>query len=162
GDILKWSSFTIIFLMLFQLTSAILQSIGRVNVPVKHLIIGCVFKFFISWFLTSIPQLNIFGSIIGSIVGYLIPCILNFIVLKKTINNYININESLIKPLISTAAMAFSLIIMYNFIKNSISSVNILTVVIVIFSAIIYVIVLIITGVLDYHSIVRKLEIQKR
>lgn len=162
GDILKWSSLMVIFIMLFQTTSSILQAIGKENVPVKHLIIGCIFKFTLSWFLTSIPQINIFGSIIGSIVGYLIPCIMNLIVLRKTINNHIDVNESLIKPLISTATMAFCLIVLYNFLKNTIKNINLLTIVVVIISAFIYIFVLIITGVLDYHNIVRKLEIQKR
>ncbi len=162
GDILKWSSFTIISLMLFQLSSSILQSIGKEGIPVKHLIIGCFIKFIISWFLTSIPEINIYGSIIGSIVGYLIPCIFNLISLNKLINNTININESLIKPLISTAAMAFCVVISYNFLNTRINNHSIVTVVSIIISAIIYLLVLIITGVLDYHNIIQKLEIQKR
>lgn len=162
GDILKWSSITIIFLMLYQVSSSILQAIGKEGVPVKHLIFGCIFKFIFSWFLTSIPEINIYGSIIGSIIGYFIPCIMNLIVLKKTINNHIDVNESLIKPLISATTMAFCLVISYNFLKDKISSINLVTVVVILISALIYVFVLIITGVLDYHSIVRKLEIQKR
>jgi len=162
GDILRWSSITIIFIILFQLSSSILQAIGKENVPVKNLILGCIFKFGISWFLTSIPEINIYGSIIGTIVGYFIPCIMNLIILKKTINNYININESLIKPLISATTMAFCLVISYNFLKDRINNLNLVTITVILISVLIYVFVLIITGVLDYHSIIRKLELQKR
>ena len=84
-EILKYISISIPFLILTQTSTAILQSIGNYMKPVYNLAIGCTVKVIITYVLVSFSFVNIYGAVIGTILGYVTSCLLNMQDLKKSI-----------------------------------------------------------------------------
>ncbi|MGQ9496956.1 MAG: stage V sporulation protein B [Desulfotomaculales bacterium] len=66
------------FLYLQQTTTGILQGLGRVNEPLKNLILASAFKILGIYFLTSIPPLGIVGTAGALVFYYILNAVLNF------------------------------------------------------------------------------------
>ncbi|GAA0117190.1 putative polysaccharide biosynthesis protein [Clostridium senegalense] len=113
-NILKFVSLTIPFVIITQTTTALLQSVGAYLRPVYNLAIGCIIKVVISYMLVSITVLNIYGAVIGTMVGYIVTVVLNMIQIRKIFNTKIDLVETLLKPAIGTLLMAFSVVFVYN------------------------------------------------
>lgn len=97
------------FLYLQQVTTGILQGIGRADIPFKNLVLSSVLCLCGIYFLTASPQLGIKGSAIAVSAGYVIMSMLNMIRLHQITGFQLDFNENIIKPLIS--AMGMSLVI---------------------------------------------------
>ena len=78
---LRFSSISIIFMLLSQTTNSILQAVGKVKIPPISLSIGIVFKFICNLILIPNPKYGIFGAIIGNIISNVISFIINIILL---------------------------------------------------------------------------------
>ncbi len=114
SDILRILSLSIIFIVLTQIFTAILQGVGEYIAPVKNLAIGALFKLVLSYILTGIPMFNIKGAAVSSIIGYGIAAILNFNVIKRKIYFPFDIDKMLLRPLFATLAMGICVYFMYN------------------------------------------------
>ncbi len=79
----------------------ILQAIGRADVPVKALLLGCVFKIGLNYILIGVPEVNLKGAVFGTAAFYLICIIYNFVVLRKETGVKLDIKSVFVKPLIS-------------------------------------------------------------
>ncbi len=100
--ILGWA---IVFVSLVQITNAILQSVGKVYVPVLHMAIGGVVKVAVNYFLVSNPAIHINGAPVGTIVCYVLILALNLISIKKILGVRYSLGDMLIRPLFSTLVM---------------------------------------------------------
>ena len=87
---LKVSSICIIFMLLNQTINAILQSVGKVNIPLVSSIIGLILKFLCNIFLIGNPKLGIFGAIIGNIVSNVFSCMISLMVLINILNRKVD------------------------------------------------------------------------
>ncbi len=95
-NILQYSSISIIFIIIAQTSTAILQGSGYYILPVVNLAIGCFVKIIITLFLVPIPHINIYGAIFGSTIGYAIAAILNIVMLKRKLHISINYFQVLV------------------------------------------------------------------
>jgi len=86
--------------------------------PVYYLGIGCIFKIIITYALVSNSKFNIYGAIIGSIVGYAVTSILNLVEVKKLLKVKINVYEVFVKPLFVSLIMIISVVFIYNNVYN--------------------------------------------
>lgn len=143
--ILKFLAVSLLFLTINQILTASIQGLGRVYVPVKNLLIGTVFKICISYVLVAIPKLNVNGAIIGTIIGYSIASLLNFIHIQKTIKVEFDLWKILIAPLCSGGVMAISVLLTYNYGLLVMSS-SMITLLSVLVGGLVYGIMLIATG----------------
>jgi stage V sporulation protein B len=73
-----------VFLSLFQVTSGVLQGMGKQTTPAKNLLVGAVLKVFLVYYLVSIPALNIRGAALSTLITYFIAAVLNLRSLKNT------------------------------------------------------------------------------
>ena len=96
---------TVIFNSLILVTNAMMQAHGDVTTPVINMIIGGVVKVLINFALVGIPELNIVGAAIGTLVCYLLIIVLNLIAMlrKKTIE--MRSLTGLGKPLLASVLM---------------------------------------------------------
>ncbi|WP_346888203.1 polysaccharide biosynthesis protein [Clostridium sp. UBA1056] len=117
-EILKLLSLSIPLIIITQTTTSLLQSCGRYMKPVYYLGIGCVFKVIITYILVSNSRFNIYGAIIGSIIGYAVTGILNLIEVKKLLKVKINVYEVFIKPVFVSLIMIISVVFIYNNVYN--------------------------------------------
>lgn len=117
-NILKVLSLTVPVIILTQTTTSLLQSCGRYMKPVYNLGIGCVFKVVITYFTVGIPEINIYGAVVGSIIGYLVTAMLNIVEVKKLFKIKIKLIDVFIKPLFISLIMIISVVFVYNNVYN--------------------------------------------
>ncbi|WDV45552.1 polysaccharide biosynthesis protein [Clostridiaceae bacterium M8S5] len=163
GAMLSVLAFSVIFLALVQAMTGILQAVGKPFIPVRNLIIGAIFKVIISYILTGIKSIGIYGAIIGTIVAYAVASILNYISVKKYVNIRPNFIEVVVKPAISAILMLVVVKISYIGISNVISA-KIATILSIIVGGVVYAIALFITGAIterDFQIVPKGDEIVK-
>lgn len=157
--LLQISAFTVIFTLMNQTLGGALQGLGKVYVPAISLATGAVIKLILN--LTLIPnnQIGVFGGINGAAISSLIASAtattINLIVLRKTIKLDMNINQTLIKPLVASIIMGvlsyYSYKLINGYFGNSIST--ILTIIIAVVAYLLLVLVLGIFKREDYHML---------
>lgn len=76
-----------------------LQAIGRTDVPLLSLGVGAIFKVGLNYILIGIPQMNIYGAIIGTLACYLVVTVIDLIFLVKSAKVSINVVSVFLKPL---------------------------------------------------------------
>ncbi|MCJ7687745.1 MAG: polysaccharide biosynthesis protein, partial [Clostridiaceae bacterium] len=109
-EILQYISISIPFIILTQTSTAILQSTGNYMKPVYNLGIGCIVKIIVTYVLVSLSFVNIYGAVIGSILGYVTSCILNLYELKGNLNMKINVVSAFVKPAIAAIIMIIAVV----------------------------------------------------
>lgn len=151
GEILQVMAFGVIFLTLVQSLTAILQGIGRPILPVRNLAIGAIVKFFLTFFLTSIPSINVKGAAFSTVAAYFVACILDLFSVKKYTGAKINRKDVFIKPLVSAVGMAivakFSHILFAKLVGDKIS-----TIISIVIGGLVYFFLLLITGSITYED----------
>ena len=107
GMYLRFSSISIIFMILAQTINGILQGIGKVNIPAIGFGIGMIFKFICNIILIPNRNIGIFGAIIGNIICNVIACIIAITVLYKSLNIKFQFRRNIFKPILATSIMSF-------------------------------------------------------
>lgn len=161
-NILKYLSFSIPFIIIVQSSTAILQGIGMYYKPVINLLIGCIVKVLITGVLVSVPEINIYGAVIGTVSGYVIASVLNMRLIRKKMNITIDYFQVLTKPVYAAIIMIIGVVIIYINVYNYTMSNTISTLTSIFFGMIIYTLLIIILGVFKYSYIKNKFtSIQK-
>ena len=151
GEILSILSFGVIFLTLVQSLTAILQGLGKPLVPVANLAIGAIVKVFLTYTLTGIRSINVKGAAISTVTAYLIAALLDLAAVHKYTRLKFNTKEIFIKPFISSIGMALVAKLIHVSFINIIGD-KLSTIIAIIIAAIIYFVLLIITGSLTYED----------
>ena len=141
-----------IFLGVIYTQNGILQGMGKPMIPVIALAIGMVFKVILSYTLTGIPSINVFGSAIGTLVAYMVASLIEFIYIKKHLNVKFHKKEFLVKPLLTVTTMFIAVKICYGLVSmvfgNAISTIISIGV-----GGVVYVVVLLAIGGLKKDEI---------
>ncbi|MBO4992197.1 MAG: polysaccharide biosynthesis protein [Firmicutes bacterium] len=99
-------AFGIIFLSGIQTLTAILQGIGKQNIPMINLMIGAVVKVFCTMTLTGIPSINVKGAAIGTVATYFVTFVLNLFAVYRYTGTKFPLVQIFVRPLISVAFMS--------------------------------------------------------
>lgn len=121
-NILKYLALTVPFIVITQITTSILQSVGHYIYPVINLLIGCVIKVLITSSLVKISWLNIYGAVVASIVAYVVISILNIVVLKRKLEITMKLYDNFIKPTYFSCFMIIAVILLYNYVYSTFRS----------------------------------------
>lgn len=100
-------SIGIVFLGLHQVSTAVLQGMGRTSIPVMNMLIACVAKVGLNWVLTGIPFLNIKGSAMATVADFAIAAVINMWFIYK-LTGYKLSSDGILKPLFAAAAMGLA------------------------------------------------------
>ncbi len=84
--------------------SSLLQAVGRMDLPVKMLIAAMTIKIALNYWLCGIPEINVFGAGIGTLVCYIFLAVSQLVLLVRVAKVSINWKSVLIKPLLSAVA----------------------------------------------------------
>ncbi|MGV8983878.1 putative polysaccharide biosynthesis protein [Clostridium sp.] len=160
-EILKYISISIPFLILTQTSTAILQSIGNYMKPVYNLALGCIIKIIITYVLVTFSSVNIYGAVIGTILGYVTSCLLNISDLKRALNIKIKIVDAFVKPAIAAGIMIIAVVFSNANVYNYTMSSGIACVVSILIGIIVYVILIFLLRIFEYQEIKNKLSKQK-
>jgi stage V sporulation protein B len=151
--ILQYLSLCLPFIILSQLSTSILQGAEIKYPPIVNLGMGCIVKVIITYTLVSIPNINIFGAIIGSAAGYMVAALLNIRKLKIAFRIKINYYDILIKPAFAAIIMIIAVVIVYINVYNYTVSNGISTLVAIALGAVIYGLLMLVFGVFRYKYI---------
>ena len=104
----------VLFLTLVQIVNALLQSWGRVWVPVVNMLIGGAVKILVNLILVGRPAINIMGAPIGTLLCYMTVATLNIVSLCRYSGIKPDFKGYILKPLLCAAIMSiFTLGIQY-------------------------------------------------
>ncbi len=97
---------TVLTLPLIHSATAILQGLGKQNLPVINLAISAVVvKIPLTFLLTKVPSLNIIGATLGTVAVFAVTALLDIICVKYYTSLKLKPIGTFIKPLASSAVM---------------------------------------------------------
>ncbi len=105
APILAILGITVIFNSMVLLLNAILQAHGDVTTPVIHMLIGGIVKVIVNYFLVAVPELNIMGAAIGTVICYGTITLLDVIAIRRKLSTKPRIARNLVRPLLAAAIM---------------------------------------------------------
>lgn len=81
---------------------SILQAVGRVDLPVKIMIATLTIKVVLNYVLVAIPQINVIGASLGTLVCYAAEVALSLFVISRYTKIRISMTTTFIKPTIAS------------------------------------------------------------
>lgn len=94
----------ILFLGMHQISTGILQGLGKTAIPVINMILACLVKVVMSWWLTAIPFLEIKGASMATVADFAVAAIINMGFIYKYTGFTFSLG-SLLKPLLASGVM---------------------------------------------------------
>lgn len=129
---------TVVFYSISTVTNAVLQGIGKVNLPVIHAAISVVLQVIVLVVLLMFTNLNLFALAIAMIVYSLSMCILNQLAVRKYLGYKMNVAKAIVKPFVASFIMGIVAGLVYYGMNYLIKSNMISLAVAVIIAVIVY------------------------
>lgn len=123
ADLMKYGSCVLVFTCVVQIEIAILQGIGKLYSATLYSFIGIVVKIIANYILIANPKINIYGAIIGSILGFSVTTILNLICIKRNLKIKLSFLKTAKKPFCVSVVMGI-VVFLIHFAIMKISGVN--------------------------------------
>lgn len=114
SDLIIFGTWIAIFLVIMNVQMAILIGIGKPLIAPINLILGMIIKYVLNYALIAVPQINIKGAIIGTLVGWVIACLLNQFVINLNLIKRVPYMHMLILPSIVSIIMGIGAMLIYN------------------------------------------------
>ncbi|WP_032120819.1 putative polysaccharide biosynthesis protein [Clostridium amazonitimonense] len=105
-EIMTYGAIVVVFMAIVQIQTTILQSINRLYIVIVSLGVGILAKLITNYYLVAIPSININGAVIGSLLCFLIPMIINNIALNSALRVRISLIKVAVKPTLAAILMA--------------------------------------------------------
>ncbi|MGL5068606.1 MAG: putative polysaccharide biosynthesis protein [Sarcina sp.] len=156
ADILRYLSITIPFLVVSQITTAILQGLGEMKFPAINTV-GCsILKIILTYKLVAMPEINIEGAVISSVVSYGLMAILNMGYLKIYTKFEVSWKEILFKPLLASLIMMVVALGSFLFLVDIIRIVSVTCIASIAIGGLVYVILAFLLRIFDYKFVKEK------
>lgn len=140
--IMQAGALMIILYSLSTLTTAILQGMGKLQVPLINNAIALVLHLIVLFVLLREFSLNIYAVIYANTFFALVVCILNAISIKRTLGYRQEVYKTFFIPLVASAIMAFAAFGIYS-LFHLFASVSVSVVIAIICGALLYAFVMI-------------------
>lgn len=111
----------IIFVSISAPLCSILQAAGRADIPLKLLSAGLFIKIVLNYVLVGIPEINIQGANISTLVCYLFICIGLTYYIKSVTSVMPNLISTIVKPALCAVGCAVSAAISYGLLEKIIN-----------------------------------------
>ena len=105
GYLLLYGAVVLILNAIVLIQTSILQSIGKLYASTLYIMLGVVGKIVTNYFLVGIPSINILGDLFGNMVFFIIPLILNYRLINKTLKIEVSLMKHFKKPFTASALM---------------------------------------------------------
>lgn len=107
-ELLMYGSVLVVLMSIVQIQTVILQCANRFYPVLVSLGIGIVFKLSLNYVLVAKPEVNINGAIIGNIVCFAVPMLINTVIMRKSLKVRTGLLKHAIKPTISGGLMGIA------------------------------------------------------
>lgn len=145
-------SFAFIFLSLTNVSTAMLQGIGKQNIPLINLLIGLSIKVVITLVLSGIVSINVKGAAIGTVIAYSVSASLDILALKREQRMRIGLLGIICKPLLVSVIMAIAVRSLYQSLIHFTGDMLPATLISILVGTIIYGIIVIKTGIITTNE----------
>ncbi len=108
ASLLRFLAVTVIFYSLSTLTNSVLQSIGKVNIPVRNAAIALVLQTAVMIPLLLYTELDLYSLVVATVVYSFVMCMLNSHALKKALQYRENVVKTYIMPLFCAVIMGLA------------------------------------------------------
>lgn len=135
-NLMRYGSFAIIFFAFSTITSAILQGMNYMSLPVIHNLISLVIHTVVMVVLLNFTKLGIYVLVIGNVTFPILVCVLNWIAIKRRLGYRQEIRGTFFIPVIASAIMGAAAYGIYELVYIVIKS-NLICTLIAVFAAII-------------------------
>lgn len=149
-----------IFMVLASSMFGIFQSIGKAHVPLVLMICSVLIKLVLNPILISIPNLNIAGAALSSVIGYVFMTIGGAVKMRKYLPRRIGLFKTVFPTLLCGVGCGFSAFLANKLLDGRLKSITNLLVSIII-GAVFYVFLLILTGVFRTNGIIKRKNVKK-
>ncbi|MGI6152655.1 MAG: putative polysaccharide biosynthesis protein [Christensenellaceae bacterium] len=140
--LLRTLSVSVLFLTLGQTMMGILQGMGKPLLPMFSLMAGAGAKVAASIALIRMPDVNIYGAAIGTVVCYVIVAVMDGVFVAKNVRLRADLLNRILKPAIATAAMGAVALLVYGALGGYSNTAGVLAAVAA--AAVVYVLLLVV------------------
>lgn len=141
AKVLTTMGIAVIFVATSTPICSMLQAIGHVDMPLKLMLIGMTAKIVTNYVLVGIPEINIQGAPIGTLVCYVFISVVGIFFLCRYTKIVPNFMSILIKPLLAALVCGVGAFVSYSLLDNFMSG-KIATILAVVVAIIVYIICL--------------------
>ncbi|MBE6883462.1 MAG: polysaccharide biosynthesis protein [Ruminococcaceae bacterium] len=142
----------IIFIGMMSPCNSILQGIGRVDLPVKYMLLGASFKLLINFIFVAIPSINIQAAPYGTLVCYIVIAVCSLRGLSRETGVKLNLWGIFVKPMFAGVVCAVVARLVYILLANF-AGVKVSTVGAIAAAALVYVVVLLLAKVITKNDV---------
>ncbi|MCL2089581.1 MAG: polysaccharide biosynthesis C-terminal domain-containing protein [Oscillospiraceae bacterium] len=119
APVLEIFSVSVIFMSLVIPLFNVFQAIGRADLPLKFMALGASLKLICNFILVGIPQINLKGAPIGTILCYFIILILCFTAIRNIVKIKLDYIGTLIKPAVAAISCGFAAKLVLGAMENA-------------------------------------------
>ncbi|MBE6048205.1 MAG: polysaccharide biosynthesis protein [Clostridium sp.] len=112
SDLMLYGSIILVLMSITQIQSTVLQGINKLYYVLGTFSIGIIVKILVNYVLVAIPEINIYGVIVGNCFWHLIPAVLNHKKICSIMRMRMPIVRLTIKPILASFAMAIMIYIL--------------------------------------------------
>lgn len=152
AECLKVMGFAVLFMAGITPICSMLQGVGKVKTPVMLYSIAVVIKIIMNFALVTNVNINIRGAATGTLVGFLIVCVIAMYILVKSTGIRPNFKNAIVKPLISAILCGLTAFFSYYFLKDMVN-IYVAIFLSICFAAIIYVIFVLLLRTFDKNDL---------
>ena len=152
GPLLTVLGAAVVFICLTAPINAVLQAVGRADIPLKIILLGGVIKLVLNLTLIRIPSLNIMGAACSTLVCYVVMVVCSLISLRRVTGVRLGLGRVFLRPLLAAVccgATAWAA----NGLLGRVIPVRLATVAAILLAAVVYVFALLLTRTLTREDI---------
>ena len=116
-ELLALSSLSVILLCTIHLQSSVLQGVNRLFTSSLFMSLCVIIKAVLNYVLIRIGAINIYGAVISTYVSYLVPFVLNLIVMRKNAGIEFSILRALTPPVVASTGAAAGGLAVYGILR---------------------------------------------
>jgi stage V sporulation protein B len=153
APLLSMLGIAVMFVCLVSITNAILQAIGREQVPVFTILVGGCVKVITNFTLVGRPDINIYGAPVGTNLCYFIIMVLNLLFIRKSLGHLPSILGFTAKTLGASLVACAGARLLYNY-ASAIISARLATVICIAFAGVAYLGIVLITKAMHREDVI--------
>lgn len=150
-DLLVTYSFSLLFIMIGQTCTSMLQGLGKLYTPIRHIFYGAVAKAVSNYVLVG--AIGIQGAALSSVIGYGVYAVSNFLSVRKHSGYRMDVGNVVLKPLLSSIIMGGVTWLLYYEVHNLTHSNAISTLLSILVGAAVYGGMMFFTGILKEKDV---------
>lgn len=152
APILSILGVTVIFNSTVLLLNAFMQAHGDVTTPVVNMLVGGVVKIVVNYVLVGIPEINIVGAPIGTLVCYVCITALDLITMRKSVTTRPAVFKNLVRPFLAAAIMGAATYMAYHVLEQALGSARLACLAALVFAVVVYLVLAVALRCVTYED----------